>query len=43
MKSEYFLNLSKESKMRYQNKVVVAGLAQDPYSIQEWTESPDQI
>ncbi len=29
--------------MRYQNEVVAAGLAQDPYAIQEWTESPDLI
>ena len=40
-KSEYFLNLSLQSKERYEAKVVSAGLRIDPYAIEDWTETPE--
>lgn len=42
-KSEYFVNLSTEAKLRYEAKVTNAGLTEDPYSIKNWTENPESI
>ena len=35
--------LSRESQARYRTKVIAAGLLVDPYKIDEWTASPDEI
>ena len=35
--------LSRESQARYRTKVIAAGLLVDPYEIDEWTASPDEI
>ena len=42
-KSEYFLNLTAESRTRYQSKITATGLLNDPYAIEtsEWTENPE--
>ena len=44
-KSQYCLELSHESQLRYQSKVVCAGLNDDPYAVEEslWTDDPDSI
>ena len=44
-KSQYYLELSHESQLRYQSKVVCAGLNDDPYAVEEslWTDDPDSI
>lgn len=42
-KSEYFGNLSKESKIRYEEKVSRTGLTIDPYTIEDWSEAPEVI
>ena len=40
-----YLELSLESQLRYQSKVVCAGLNDDPYAVEEshWTDNPDSI
>ena len=40
-KSEYFMQLSAQSKDRYECKVLSCGLSIDPYAIEDWTESPE--
>lgn len=44
-KSEYFAQLSKEAKARYEGKVTSAGLDVDPYCINEslWSREPEVI
>ena len=43
VKSEYFVNLTEDSRARYECKVVSAGLTKNPYAIEEWTANPDII
>ena len=44
-KSEYFSNLSADSKVRYESKVTYTGLTKDPYAINQsgWTDSPETV
>ena len=41
--SNYIQSLSADSRSRYESKVMLAGLKNDPYSIDasDWSESPD--
>ena len=39
-KSEYFESLLGKVRVRYEAKVLTAGLTKDPYSITEWVEEP---
>ena len=42
-RSEYLMKLSSEAKMRYESKVVSAGLDVDPYVIEGWSQNPEDI
>ena len=42
-KSEYFESLSGDARVRYETKLLTAGLTKDPYSITEWIEEPSVI
>ena len=42
-KSEYFESLSGDAHVRYETKVLTAGLTKYPYSITEWVEEPTVI
>ena len=41
--SEYFKGLSTDARTRYEKKVLATGLKKDPYTINNWTDSPDVI
>lgn len=45
IRSDYHASLSPEAAMRYEAKITVTGLKEDPYSIAEcrWTENPETI
>lgn len=42
-RSEYLMKLSSDAKKRYESKVVGAGLNVDPYVIEGWSQSPEDI
>ena len=40
---EYFKGLSTDARTRYEKKLLATGLKMDPYTINNWTDSPDVI
>ena len=42
LKSEYMLQLSLDSRARYEKKVINCGLFADPYALTEWTSEPSE-